>query len=170
MRSDIQQRPDRTVLDRREQADRRRICLELPRKLGRQIYADWIRLVVCEKHLIKCPNGIAFDSEGRIYVVNYRDDKMLKIDGQGGVSPFATVSTKGLGHLCFKDDRFYVTASQSHAIYEVTLTGTVTRILGNGDRGIVDGTGADARLSFPNGIACHPSARRLYINEFINDS
>jgi DNA-binding beta-propeller fold protein YncE len=120
--------------------------------------------------LFKCPNGIAFDHEGRLYVVNYRDDKMLKIDAQGVVSPFATVSTKGLGHLCFKDDRFYVTASQSHEIYEVTLAATVTRILGNGDRGIADGTGAEARLSFPNGIACHPSARRLYVNEFVNDS
>jgi len=120
--------------------------------------------------LYKCPNGIAIDREGRLYVVNYRDDQMLKIDAHGIASPFATVSTKGLGHLCFKDDRFYVTAFQSHAIYEVTLAGTVTWILGNGDRGIADGLGADARLSFPNGTACHPSARRLYINEFINDS
>ena len=55
-------------------------------------------------------------------------------------------------------------------IYEVTLAATVTRILGNGERGIADGRGAEARLSFPNGIACHPSARRLYVNEFVNDS
>src|SRR5207249_6439729 len=123
-----------------------------------------------KSELFKCPNGISFGPEENLYVVNYRDNKMLKIDPKGVVTPFATVSEKGLGHLCFKDDRFYVTASQSHAIYEVTLAGTVRRILGNGDRGIADETGADARLSFPNGIACHPSARRLYMNEFINDS
>jgi sugar lactone lactonase YvrE len=75
-----------------------------------------------------------------------------------------------LGHLCFKEDRFYVTASQSHAIYEVTLDGTAKRILGNGEREIVDGAGAKARLSFPNGITVHPWARRLYINEFVNES
>ncbi len=120
--------------------------------------------------LFKCPNGISFDREQNLYVVNFRDNRMLKIDPNGIVAPFATISAKGLGHLCFKEDRFYVTASESHAIYEVTLDGAAKRILGNGERGIVDGTGAKVRLSFPNGIACHPWARRLYINEFVNDS
>jgi len=120
--------------------------------------------------LFKCPNGISFGPEGNLYVVNYRDNKMLKIDPKGVVTPFTTVSEKGLGHLCFKDDRFYVTASQSHSIYEVTLDGTAKRLLGNGDRGIVDGTGEKARLSFPNGIAYSLYGPRLYINEFVNES
>jgi DNA-binding beta-propeller fold protein YncE len=120
--------------------------------------------------LFKCPNGICFDREGNLYVVNYRDNKMLKIDPKGVVTPFTTVSEKGLGHLCFKDDRFYVTASQSHAIYEVRLDGTAKRILGNGERGVVDGVGANARLSFPNGIAYSSYGPRLYINEFVNQS
>ncbi len=120
--------------------------------------------------LFKCPNGICFGPEGYLYVVNYRDNKMLKIDPKAVVTPFTTVSEKGLGHLCFKDDRFYVTASQSHAIYEVTLDGTAKRILGNGERGIVDGAGANARLSFPNGIAYSLYGPRLYINEFVNES
>src|SRR5213080_1887612 len=120
--------------------------------------------------LFKCPNGIAFDGEGNLYVVNFRDNKLLKVDPKGVVTPFATVSEKGLGHLCFKKDRFYVTASQSHAIYEVTLDGTAKRILGNGERGIVDGAGANARLSFPNGIAYSLYGPRLYINEFVNES
>ncbi len=120
--------------------------------------------------LFKCPNGICFGPEGNLYVVNYRDNKMLKIDPKGVVTPFTTVSEKGLGHLCFKDDRFYVTASQSHAIYEVTSDGTARRILGNGERGMVDGAGAKARLSFPNGIAYSLYGPRLYINEFVNES
>jgi len=115
--------------------------------------------------LLSCPNGMAFDHEGNLHVVNFRDNRMLKINPQGLVTPFATISKKGLGHLCFKKDRFYVTAFQSHEIYEVTLAGAVKRILGNGERGVTDGTGTEARLSFPNGIACHPWAQRLYINE-----
>jgi len=120
--------------------------------------------------LFKCPNGISFGPEQNLYVVNYRDNKMLKIDPKGVVTPFTTVSEKGLGHLCFTNDRFYVTASESHAIYEVTLDGTAKRILGNGQRGVVDGAGAKARLSFPNGIAYSLYGPRLYINEFVNES
>ena len=120
--------------------------------------------------LFKCPNGIAFDHQRNLFVVNYRDNKMVKIDPTGNVVPFTAVSDKGLGHLCFKEDRFYVTASQSHAIYEVMLDGKTRRILGNGERGIVDGDGSTARLSFPNGIACHPWAPRLYINELASES
>jgi len=120
--------------------------------------------------LFSCPNGISFDRDGNLYVVNFRDNRMLKVDPSGFVAPFATISKKGLGHLCFNKDRFYVTAFESHEIYEVTLDGTVKRIVGNGKRGIVDGAGAKARLSFPNGIAFNPWGGRLYINEYVNDS
>lgn len=118
--------------------------------------------------LFQCPNGVSLDPEGNLYVANFRDNKLLKVDRAGAVTLFAKVSEDGLGHLCFKAGRFYVTAFQSHAIYEVTLAGTVTRIVGNGERGLVDGEGKAARLSFPNGIACSPSAPRLYINESVN--
>jgi len=120
--------------------------------------------------LLKCPNGLAFDNGGNLYTVNFRNNKMLKIDPKGAVSLFATVSEKGLGHLCFKRDRFYVTAYESHELFEVALDGTAKRILGNGERGVVDGDSTKARLSFPNGIACSPWAPRLYINEYANDS
>ena len=120
--------------------------------------------------LFSCPNGISFDRDGNLYVVNFRNNKMLKVDPSGVVAPFATISKKGLGHLCFKEDRFYVTAFESHEIYEVTLDGTVKRILGDGKPGIVDGAASKARLSFPNGIASSQWGRRLYINEYVNDS
>lgn len=123
-----------------------------------------------KSELFRCPNGISFDRQGNLYAVNYRDNKMVKIDPKGSVTPFADVSAKGLGHLCFKDDRFYVTAFHSHEVYEVRLDGSVRRILGNGERGLVNGTGEKARLSFPNGIACSPWERHLYINEYVNDS
>jgi DNA-binding beta-propeller fold protein YncE len=120
--------------------------------------------------LFSCPYGIAFDRAGNLHVVNYNDNRMTRVDPQGAVTLFATVSEQGLAHLCFKKDRFYVTAFRSHAIYEVTLDRKVTRVLGNGERAIVDGAGSDARLSFPMGIACHPWAPRLYVNEEVNES
>jgi sugar lactone lactonase YvrE len=135
-----------------------------------KITPDGAVSLFAKSDLFRCPNGISFDREGNLYVVNFRDNRMFKVDPNGSVKLFATVSEKGLGHLCFREDRFYVTAFESHEIYEVTLDGSVKRILGNGERGIVDGTGAKARLSFPNGIAYHPWAPRLYINEYVNES
>jgi DNA-binding beta-propeller fold protein YncE len=121
--------------------------------------------------LFRCPNGIAFDGQGNLYTVNFRDNRMMKIDRQGSVSLFATVSDKGLGHLCFSADRFYVTAYESHEIFQVSLAGKAQRILGNGERGVVDGPDGTARLSFPNGIVCHPwGAGRLYINEYVGET
>jgi sugar lactone lactonase YvrE len=135
-----------------------------------KVRADGTTSMFAKSDLFNCPNGIAFDGADNLYVVNFRNNRMLKVDTKGSVFSFATVSEKGLGHLCFKEDRFYVTAYQSHELYEVTLGGAVNLILGNGERGVVDGSAPKARLSFPNGIACDPWARRLYINEYVNES
>ncbi|HEY6621524.1 MAG TPA: hypothetical protein VIY68_18410 [Steroidobacteraceae bacterium] len=135
-----------------------------------RIGGDGVAWTFAQGDLLKCPNGIAFDSNDTLYIVNFRDNHMLKVDRSGHVSLFATISAKGLGHVCFKKDRFYVTAFASHEIYEVKLNGAVRRILGNGQRGIVNGSGDSVRLSYPNGIACDPWAPHLYINEFDNDS
>src|SRR5436305_1651660 len=62
------------------------------------------------------------------------------------------------------------TATQSHGSCAVMLDCTRRRILGNGERGIVDAADTKARLSFPNGIVSHPWSQRLYINEFANET
>ena len=136
-----------------------------------KISPDGTVAAFAKSELFKCPNGITFDGEGTLYTVNFRDNRMLKIDRQGSVSLFAKVSDKGLGHVCFSTDRFYVTAYASHEIFEVVLNGTTKRILGSGERGVVDGLDGTARLSFPNGIVCHPwGGGRLYINEYVGET
>jgi DNA-binding beta-propeller fold protein YncE len=120
--------------------------------------------------LFKCPNGLAFGRDGELYVANFRNNQVLRVDSTGQVTAFASVSARGLGHLCFKKDRLFVTAFESHEVYEVMLDGTVRRILGTGERGLVDGGAELARLSYPNGIACDPWTPRLYINEYVSKS
>jgi DNA-binding beta-propeller fold protein YncE len=135
-----------------------------------KIAADGAASPFANSDLFNCPYGMTFDREGNLYVVNFQDPRMLRVERNGAVSLFATVSQRGLGYLCFKGDRFYVTAFWSHEIYEVKLNGSAQRILGNGERKIVDGKASEARLSFPAGIACHPWAPRLYVNEDVNES
>ena len=92
----------------------------------------------------------------------YRDNKMLKVDSQGLSRSSPPYPRRALG-ICASIKRIGFTSPrlQSHEIYEVMLDGTVKRILGNGERGIVDGADTKARLSFPNGIVRHPWAQRL---------
>jgi len=135
-----------------------------------RIGGDGMVSTFAESELFKCPNGIAFDRDGALYVANFRNNQVLKVDPAGHVAPFASVSAKGLGHLCFKKDRLFVTAFASHEVYEVTLDGTVRRILGTGKRGLVDGNSAQAQLTYPNGIACDPWLPRLYLNEYVSES
>ncbi len=134
-----------------------------------KVAADGSVAPFAQSELFNCPYGIAFDRQRNLYAVNFQDNRMLRIDPQGAVTLFARVSEKGLAHLCFKDNRFYVTAFRSHEVYEVALDKSVKRILGNGERGLVDGRRTTARLSFPMGIACHPWAPRLYVNEDVNE-
>jgi len=131
-----------------------------------RIKSDGTSSVFAKGDLLKCPNGITFGRDDTLYVVNYRDNTMVKIAPDGQVSPFAKVSAKGLGHVCFRKDRFYVTAYEANELYQVTLDGVATRLLGNGERAVVNGKGDQARLSHPNGIACDPWSPHLYINEY----
>lgn len=135
-----------------------------------KVSPDGVVAEFAKSDLFKCPNGITLDPDGNLYTVNFRDNRMLKIDRTGKVTPFATVSDQGLGHLCFSADRFYVTAFRANEIFEVSLDGKAKRILGNGERGLVDGPDGTARLTFPNGIACHPWGERLYINEYVGET
>jgi DNA-binding beta-propeller fold protein YncE len=135
-----------------------------------KISPDGVVAAFAKSDLFKCPNGLTLDAEGALYTVNFRDNRMLKIDRDGKVTPFATVSDKGLGHLCFSGDLFYVTAFRSNQIFQVSVDGKAKRLLGNGERGLVDGPDGTARLTFPNGIACHPWGERLYINEYVGET
>ena len=45
-----------------------------------RIAADGTVTPFAKSDLFKCPNGIAFDGAGNLYTVNFRDNRMLKID------------------------------------------------------------------------------------------
>jgi sugar lactone lactonase YvrE len=118
--------------------------------------------------LFNCPNGITRVSDGSFRVVNFANGKMLRVTANGVVSEFALVPGGGNGHVAQARGAFYVTAFQSHQLYRVDQAGVVTHVAGAAQLGEVDGTGPDARFTFPNGIAAGPAGDRLYINDFLN--
>ncbi len=117
-----------------------------------------------------CPNGITYGPNGGIYVVNFGDGKVLSLTREGEVSQIALVPGTGNGHVAMARGDLYVTAFQSHRLYKVTLDGEVTLVAGTGQPGEQDGPGAQARFTFPNGIAVGQRGDRLFVNDFINRS
>lgn len=121
-----------------------------------------------ESSLFNCPNGITFGPDGNLYVVNFRDPRVLAVDATGEVSVLAQLPGGGNGHIASARGALYATSFQSHRIYRIGLDGEVTHVAGTGAIGEANGDGPSATFSWPNGIAAGPQGDRLYVNDFIN--
>lgn len=119
--------------------------------------------------LFACPNGLTRGPDGLLYVANFRDGRVLQVSRGGEVKELIELPSAGLGHLCLMGTRLYVTDFRGHRIYRVSEDGRYETVAGTGERGTTHGSAASARLSFPNGIACERTGRRIYFNEFLGD-
>ena len=115
------------------------------------------------------PKGIAIDSVGRRFVVDWRNHIIRKIETDGTVSTFAggpsqpgAVDGVGVdarfnfptGIAIDSDDTLYVSDTANETIRKITANGTVTTLAGQvRNDGEVDGPGATAQFNSPAGIA-----------------
>jgi hypothetical protein len=129
------------------------------------------------------PFGVAADSTGNVYVADSANHTVRKVtaaavvttlagtagipgsaDGTGATARFtrpSSVAVDSTGNL-------YVADTDSHTIRKVTAAGAVTTLAGTpGTSGSADGAGADARFSFPRGIAVD-SAGNIYVADLGN--
>jgi len=56
-----------------------------------KITADLSVSTFAKSEFFKCSNGLAFDKGGNLYVANFRNNRVLKINPKGTVVAFATV-------------------------------------------------------------------------------
>jgi DNA-binding beta-propeller fold protein YncE len=117
-----------------------------------------------------CPNGIAVADDGDLYVTNFNNRDILRIRSDGSVTGFATVpGGAGNAHIAFSKGFFYVTRIISNSVVKVSRDGEVLPVAGTGAAGHADGSGPEATLAHPNGIAISPAGDRLYVNTMIGD-
>jgi len=123
--------------------------------------------IFAESALFNCPNGLTRGPDGSLYVANFSDGRVLKVDPAGAVSELAVLPSRGNGHLVWAAGALWVTGFRSNQIYEVTSDGAYEVVAGNGGFGAENGPGAEASFSTPNGIAYDSVRDVLYVNDYL---
>ena len=107
-----------------------------------------------KKAILNHPAGVAGDSQGNIYFNDYRNDRIRKIDNQGGISTFAGTGVPGYsgdgdqanqatindvyGLAIDKEDNLYLIDSLNFAVRKIeAATGIISTLIGKGRPGPV---------------------------------
>lgn len=115
--------------------------------------------------LIGGPNGFVYDENNNLYVCNFDDRKITKINSDGSQTPLAQAPGGGaMGGIAYANGYIYGSLIQGHKIFRTDLDGNGAFYMGAG-QGTVDGNAADARFNGPNGILASSTGDTLYISD-----
>jgi sugar lactone lactonase YvrE len=131
------------------------------------------------------PVAVAVDSSGNLYIAEYTNDRIRKVDTKGVITTFAGNGTLGFagdgsaasgaqfynptGLAADAGGNLYVADSWNYRVRKITSSGTVSTVAGNGILGYSgDGsTATGAQLSAPTGVVVDGN-RNIYIADSNN--
>jgi sugar lactone lactonase YvrE len=128
------------------------------------------------------PAAVAVDAAGNIYVADSGDNLVRKVTPQGVISTIAGSGTKGfangtgvvasfnnpLGIAVDASGNIYVADSGNNMIREISPSGVVTTLAGNGTAGTQNGAPAAAEFNNPYGVAID-AAGNVYVGDTGNN-
>ncbi len=132
------------------------------------------------------PTGVILDALGNIYIADYKNARVRKIDAGGTITTKAGNGTYGYSgdngpailasfsrptYLALDfSGNIYISDSYSHHIRKVDTGGTVTTVAGNGIAGYSgdNGPAISASLYWPSGVAVD-SLGQIYIGDYGNN-
>lgn len=131
------------------------------------------------------PGGIAIDSAGNVYIADFANYRVRKVDTAGVITTVAGTGTPGysgdggpataaelngpIGVAVDAGGNLYIAEYYSSCIRKVDITGTITTVAGTGAPGYSGDGGAanTAALNYPTGVAVD-SAGNVYIADGSN--
>ncbi len=132
------------------------------------------------------PRAVAVDATGNIYIVDYGNDRIRRIDTSGTINTIVGTGVEGFSgdggpaisaqlydpqHI-FLDGlgNFYIAESTNNRIRKVDTAGIITTVVGTGVRGFSGdgGLATNAQLGAPHGVAVD-SKGNLYIGDLLNN-
>ncbi len=135
---------------------------------------------------LQLPFGVAADGAGNLYIADFHNHRIRKVDAAGDISTVAGTGTRGYGgdggaavnaRLDYPYDlaldgagNLYIADYGNHRIRKMNAAGNISTVAGNGAAGYGGdgGQAAAAQLSSPTGVAAD-GAGNLYIADGNNN-
>ena len=130
------------------------------------------------------PGGVVVDASGNLFIADTANCGIRKVSSTGTITTFAgaycgyggdggqalSAGLNGPGGIAFDpSSNLYIADSYNNRIREVSATGIVTTVAGNGSAGFSGdgGRAVNAQLNYPRSVALD-AAGNLYISDFYN--
>ena len=126
------------------------------------------------------PRSVALDAAGNLYIADYENFRIRKVDPSGAISTFAGTGTRGFagdggpaaqarlgyteGITVDADGNLYIADTENFRIRKVDPSGAISTFAGSGEKGYAGdgGPAVEAKLNFPKGMAVD-TAGILYV-------
>ena len=129
------------------------------------------------------PEGGVFDKQGNLYVADYGNNEIRKIDTAGNVTTYAGTGQPGFGNgsattATFKNPsgiaidnhgNLFVTDQGNNAIRMIDPNGNVTTVAGSGAAGAHDAPGVNATFNSPIGLGVDTLGGNIFVGDANNN-